>query len=210
MDYEIIPSMLPVEGSLQEWAEKLKSHVKSIHIDVMDGIFVEENHFSVEDVENLNTPLKKIVHLMVIDPEKEITEYALAGSDTLIFHIEAAKDPAALIQKIKDEKVKAGISLKPETHIEAITPFLKDIDCVLVMTVEPGLGGQEFIPAMQERIKKLRQLAPELDIMVDGGVNMENIKRVKESGANVFIVGTGIFRAEDPVKALEDLKSAIK
>ncbi|MBU0536333.1 MAG: ribulose-phosphate 3-epimerase [Nanoarchaeota archaeon] len=209
MKYEIIPSMLSVEKDVQKYTDLLKHQVDSIHIDVMDGIFVEGKSFPVDEVVKINTDLRMIVHLMTVDPQHLVPDYALAGADTIIFHIEATKDPASVIRLIKDEDCRAGISLKPGTPLERIKPFIKDVDIVLVMAVEPGRGGQEIISEMILRIKELRDIAPDLDIMVDGGINIKTIHAVKQAGANKFVVGTGIFIAHDPVKAIELLREEI-
>lgn len=209
MEYEIIPSLLTVEKKAQRALDMLKGHVKSVHIDVMDGIFVDEKAFGIDWVMNLETGLDKTVHLMVIDPEEEFLEYALWGADTIIFHVEAARKPAQLIAKIKDEELKVGICLSPKTPVERIKPFLDNVDLVLVMTVEPGRGGQELMPSMLGKIKEIRKLKKSIDIEVDGGITLKNIKLLKEAGANRFIVGTGIFGQPDPLKALEELKKEI-
>ncbi|MCX6706915.1 MAG: ribulose-phosphate 3-epimerase [Candidatus Woesearchaeota archaeon] len=209
MKYEIIPSLLSVEKKAQHALDMIKKSARSVHIDVMDGIFVDQKAFSVDKVMNLRTGLKKTVHLMVVDPEGEFMEYALWGADTIIFHIEAVKKPALLISKIKNEEVKAGICLSPKTSVEKIKPFLDSIDVVLVMTVEPGKGGQELMLPMLDKIRALRKLKKNLDIEVDGGITLKNIKQVKEAGANRFVVGTEIFGQKDPLKAIELLKKEI-
>lgn len=206
MKYEIIPSLLPVEDRCQDAVRMLEGHVNSVHIDVMDGIFVEDIAFGVDEVLSLKTELKKVVHLMTLDLESKIPEYALAGADTIIFHIEAAKNPAKIIQQIKNEEAMVGISLKPRTPVERIKQFLKDVDLVLVMTVEPGEGGQKLMPEMLEKVRKIRKLNKNIDIEVDGGIELENIRQVKEAGANRFVVGSAIFGQKDPLKALEELK----
>ena len=209
MKYEIVPSMLSVENELARYIDMLKGKVESVHIDVMDGIFVDRKAFGVDAIVELDTYLKLVVHLMAVNPESLVPDYALAGADTITFHVEAVKDPAAVIKMIKDEGCKAGISLKPGTPLEKIKPFLKDADVVLVMTVEPGRGGQEIIPAMLDRIKEIRKLNRKIDIEVDGGINKYTINDAKKAGANKFVVGTAIFSQKDPLKAIEDLKKMI-
>jgi len=209
MKYEIVPSMLSVENELARYIDMLKGKVESVHIDVMDGIFVDRKAFGVDAIVELDTYLKLVVHLMAVNPESLVPDYALAGADTITFHVEAVKDPAAVIKMIKDEGCKAGISLKPGTPLEKIKPFLKDADVVLVMTVEPGRGGQEIIPAMLDRIKEIRKLNRKIDIEVDGGINKYTINDAKKAGANKFVVGTAIFSQKDPLKAIEELKKMI-
>ena len=209
MKYEIVPSMLSVENELARYIDMLKGKVESVHIDVMDGIFVDRKAFGVDAIVELDTYLKLVVHLMAVNPESLVPDYALAGADTITFHVEAVKDPAAVIKMIKDEGCKAGISLKPGTPLEKIKPFLKDADMVLVMAVEPGRGGQELIPKMLDRIKEIRKLNRKIDIEVDGGINKYTINDAKKAGANKFVVGTAIFSQKDPLKAIEELKKMI-
>ena len=209
MKYEIVPSMLSVENELARYIDMLKGKVESVHIDVMDGIFVDRKAFGVDAIVELDTYLKLVVHLMAVNPESLVPDYALAGADTITFHVEAVKDPAAVIKMIKDEGCKAGISLKPGTPLEKIKPFLKDADVVLVMAVEPGRGGQELIPKMLDRIKEIRKLNRKIDIEVDGGINKYTINDAKKAGANKFVVGTAIFSQKDPLKAIEELKKMI-
>ena len=209
MKYEIVPSMLSVENEMARYIDMLKGKVESVHIDVMDSIFVDRKAFGVDAIVELDTYLKLVVHLMAVNPESLVPDYALAGADTITFHVEAVKDPAAVIKMIKDEGCKAGISLKPGTPLEKIKPFLKDADIVLVMAVEPGRGGQELIPKMLDRIKEIRKLNRKIDIEVDGGINKYTINDAKKAGANKFVVGTAIFSQKDPLKAIEELKKMI-
>ncbi|MBD3313051.1 ribulose-phosphate 3-epimerase [Candidatus Woesearchaeota archaeon] len=213
MEYEIIPSILEVRDDAQKNLDMIKDAVKSVHIDVMDGIFVDDKTFGVDEVVELNTDLRMIVHLMTVDPHHLVPEYALAGADTIIFHVETAKDPEATIKLIKKDQCRAGISLRPGTSLEKIKPFLDDLDIVLVMTVEPGRGGQEIMPDMLLRVKELRRIAPDMDIMVDGGIDENTIRAAKEMGANMFVAGSAIFgskKEKNPVKEIEKLRSAIE
>ncbi len=208
MEYEIIPSLMAA-GDCQEALDMLEGHVDRVHIDVMDGIFVEKKMFGLDEVTKLETSLKMTVHLMTVKPDMLVADYALAGADTIIFHIESEGAPEDTIKLIRDENCSAGISLNPETPLERIKGLLGRVDLVLVMAVEPGRGGQKLLPGVAERVKELRSMSRKIDIAVDGGVSRKNIHMLKEAGANKFAVGTGIFSAEDPLKEIEELKRKI-
>ena len=208
MKYEIMPSLLAAKDP-QEALDMLSSHVDSVHIDVMDGILVEQKRFGLDEVTGLETDLRKVFHLMVVDPDDIVADYALAGADTIIIHTESEGDKQEILKKIRDENCRPGISLSPSTPLENAKSMISDAEVVLVMTVEPGKGGQELMPEMIDRVKEIRKIGNDIDIMVDGGINRDNIHSLKEAGANKFVVGTGIFNAENPLKEIEELKRKI-
>jgi len=206
---EIEPSILSADiKNIGSELKKLGNSVQSIHIDVMDGKFVpNKTDFSPSFVKKLSTNLKKTVHLMVEDPDKKIPEYVAAGADMIIFHIEASRDPIKLIKDIKKKfpKIRIGISLKPKTGIEKIMNVLEYIDYVLVMSVEPGFGGQEFIEDSTKKIEKIRKAYPNIDISVDGGIKAGTANKCKKSGANILVSGSFIFKQKDYKMAVNDL-----
>ena len=216
LEYEIIPSLLPVENDIEKYVKIVEPYVKRVHFDIMDGIFVEKKAFSVDKVEQTITDLKKAVHLMTVKPRDDIPDYALAGADIIIFHIESEGDPNETIGLIKKESAKVGIALNPGTPAEKVFPYLPKLDLVLVMTVEPGKSGQSLIPETLDKVKELRKKINELDknidIAVDGGINKNTIKKAKEAGANLFVCGSAIFGEKgekDPAKAIDELKKAL-
>lgn len=188
--------------------------VDMLHFDVMDGVFVEQITYGSPVLKCLRgaTDLPLDVHLMVEDPTKQIKFFAEAGADIITIHAESFCDTAAVLKSIRAAGVKASISVKPLTPIEAVYGYLPLCDMVLVMTVEPGYGGQSFIPSTLDKISALRKRTtelgmPDFDIEVDGGINDKTAPLVKQAGANVLVAGTGLFKAADMESANRALKS---
>lgn len=182
-----------------------------VHVDVMDGHFVPNITIGVPVVKSLKkiTNLPLDVHLMIENPDKYVEPFAKSGADILTFHYEAVKenDIVNLITKIKSFGIKAGISIKPKTRPDVLLPYLDIVDMVLVMTVEPGFGGQSFMSDCAEKIKFIRQNSPEdLIIQVDGGINAQTGKICKDFGANSLVAGSYIYGASDIKQAIDSLK----
>lgn len=184
-----------------------------IHFDVMDGAFVDQITYGspVLKCVRKSTDMFLDVHLMVNDPESQIKFFAEAGADLISFHIESKSDPRGTLELIRSFGVKSALAVKPGTPVEEVFPLLPLCDMVLVMTVEPGYGGQAFIPETLDKIRALRSFAgAELDIEVDGGINAKTAPLVREAGANVLVAGTGLFKAEDMAQANAALKASQK
>ena len=183
-----------------------------LHVDVMDGSFVPSISFGMPVIKSIRSATDMVfdVHLMILDPIRYIEEFAKIGSDIITFHYEAADDPQAVIDKIHSFGKKAGISIKPGTDVSVLDPYLDKVDMILVMTVEPGFGGQPFIEASYDRIKAVRKMLDDrglkTDIQVDGGITMENVQRVIAAGANVIVAGSTVYRGD----AKENAKELIK
>lgn len=180
-----------------------------VHIDVMDGHFVPNISIGVPVVKSIRkkTDMFLDTHLMIENPEKYIEAFAKAGSDLLTFHLEAANNPDEIINLIKSFGKKAGISIKPKTEVKEILPYLKNVDMVLVMTVEPGFGGQEFMHDCAMKIPVIKENAPEnLIIQVDGGINNLTAKICTSLGANSLVAGSYIYGSADYKKAIDSLK----
>jgi len=184
--------------------------IEYLHFDVMDGEFVENITYgsAVQNSLKSRTTALLDTHLMVKTPARQIPLFAAAGSAIITFHVESDGDPATLIDLIHSLGVRAGVALKPNTPAEAAFPYIETSDMILVMTVEPGYGGQGFIPEMTDKIRAIRARADEMgrpiDIQVDGGINEKTAPLVKEAGANILVAGTYLFRAEN-MKAAADL-----
>ncbi|MBQ2711620.1 MAG: ribulose-phosphate 3-epimerase [Clostridia bacterium] len=206
----ISPSILTLDFSnIQTQCAKLqRDGADWIHLDVMDGIFVPNSTFDWQLVSQVkqavNIPLD--VHLMVVDPINVVDNYAKAGADIITFHLEAAKDVVATINAIKKSSCKVGISIKPGTPVAEIEPYLPLIDMVLVMSVEPGFGGQKFMPSALERIAQIRALNHDILIQVDGGINTQTAPLVKKAGANVLVAGSAIVNTDNWEKAISNLR----
>lgn len=209
----IAPSILSADFSkLGEEVRAVESAGADwIHIDVMDGHFVPNitiGPFIVEAVKKM-TKLPLDVHLMIENPEDFVEKFIHAGADSVTIHIEASQDHAKTLKKIRQLKAKSSIALNPATPLTAIQHLVGEVDMVLVMTVNPGFGGQKFIPEAEGKIAPLRELiqATGKDIMieVDGGINLDNIGRLSQLGANVFVAGSAIFGSQDYKKTIRGM-----
>ena len=172
-----------------------------LHIDVMDGMFVPSISFGMPLIESIRkqTDLFFDVHLMVQEPERYFEEFARCGADLIDFHIEATEDVEGCIEKIKSLGKKVGIAIKPDTPVIEVMPYLKSVDLVLVMTVEPGFGGQKLIPKCIDKVKELRIVTDrigltDINIEVDGGITIDNVNEATDAGANVIVAGSAVFR----------------
>ena len=185
-----------------------------IHLDVMDGHFVPNITFGPPLVKSLRTHSDSLfdTHLMISHPLQYVKPFSDAGADLLTFHVEAEDDPAAVIRAIRELGVSVGISVKPKTPASAIVPYLKDVDMVLVMTVEPGFGGQSFMADMIPKVAELHELLrthnPACRIQVDGGIDAKTAPGIIAAGASILVAGTAVFRAkEGPAEAIRTLHS---
>ena len=193
----LAPSILAADFSVlgQQIKEAAGAGAEYIHIDVMDGVFVPSISFGMPLIQSIRKVTDKVfdVHLMIVEPERYVKQFKECGADSITFHLEATEDADALIDQIHALGCRAGMSIKPKTPVEVVRKYLSKIDMLLVMTVEPGFGGQKYIPESTERIRRARELADELgvdlDIQVDGGVGQDNVHVVLEAGANVVVSG---------------------
>jgi ribulose-phosphate 3-epimerase len=180
-------------------AETARAGARYAHIDVMDGMFVPQISLGMPVIKSIRPASDLVfdVHMMVTKPERYIDAFADCGADIITFHLEATEDPDACIEMIRARGVKVGLSIKPGTPVEAAEPYLDKIDMLLIMTVEPGFGGQKFIPASYERIPQARKMITDrnlnVDIEVDGGIKLDNVDSVLDAGANIIVAGSAVY-----------------
>jgi len=216
----IAPSLLAADFSdLKNEIKSLGNTVEYLHLDVMDGAFVPNITFGPLIIKGIVKAAKQLgdfkfdTHLMINNPDKYIKDFALAGSDIITVHSEALTHIDRTISLIKSFDKKAGLALNPATPVNVLEYVIRNLDMVLVMSVNPGFGGQSFIDYSLEKIAKIREMAnkynPNLVIQVDGGITSQNIKSVYDAGANLFVAGSSVFKYENRVKAVEDLNKAI-
>lgn len=217
----IYPSLLPLVDRTHRLNEEIASvepYVDGIHYDLMDGKFVSPTTpFTAALLKKLKTKLPVEVHLMVKDPENYIPAFIAAGCSYLSFHWEAfLSSPASRIdlnnsvsknlQTLRSAKIKAGLALNPETDAKVIDPFMSELDYVLIMSVQPGLGGQKFMPGVLEKIRHLKSQKPDLMLIIDGGINDQTARDAKRAGVDILVSGSYIFDAPDRKEAIQKLR----
>jgi ribulose-phosphate 3-epimerase len=206
----IAPSMLKCDfGNLHREVELLEAAgAELLHLDVMDGHFVPNLSYGPMVIRSLRrlTKIPFDAHLMISEPERYLDEYLDAGCDAVTFHVEASSNPVELLRRIREADAVAGLALNPGTSVETVEPFLGECDLVLVMSVEPGLGGQSFIPASIDKLERLRKMLPaDVLLSVDGGIGSETIEETAAAGADVFVAGSAIFDQPDYGLAIKEL-----
>lgn len=211
----LAPSMLSADfANLQKDIEMInRSEADWFHLDIMDGVFVPNISFGFPVVKHIKKCAKKPldVHLMIVQPERYVEEWKNVGADILTVHYEACTHLHRTVQQIKAAGMKAGVSLNPHTAVSLLKDILPELDMVLIMSVNPGFGGQSFIKQSLSKISELREMAdisnPNLIIQVDGGVDKNNYKQIIKSGANALVAGSAVFGADDPEETIKGLKS---
>lgn len=214
---KIAPSILAADYA--NFASELKrieeTDAEYVHIDIMDGQFVPNISFGADVVASMRKHSKLVFdcHLMVVDPERYVEAYAQAGADIMTIHTESTKHIHGALQKIKAAGMKAGVVINPGTPVSALKPVLNLVDQVLIMTVNPGFGGQAFIPECLEKVEEVASLRETLgltfDIEVDGGVDNQTIAACQKAGANIFVAGSYLFKASDLVSQVQTLRTAL-
>lgn len=202
MEKILSPSILSADFARlgEEIRETDKAGAQYIHIDVMDGLFVPSISFGMPVIKAIRPVTKKVfdVHLMIDRPERYIREFADCGADIITFHLEACDCIRETVEQIHSLGLKAGLSIKPNTPVDTLKPYLGILDMILIMSVEPGFGGQKYIDTSTEKIRQTRKLIEEsgrdIDLEVDGGIKQDNVGMVLEAGANVIVAGSSIFK----------------
>ncbi len=211
----VAPSLLLCDfGHLADEVRRLEAAgVKALHLDVMDGHFVPNLTYGLPIVEAVRrfTKLPIEAHLMISDPARYASQFFAAGADAITFHIEAIADPRPLLDELHALGAAAGLAYNPDTPVSAISQYVNDCDMILTMSVAPGFGGQAFRAEALENLRQLRALArPEVLLEIDGGVNSETIERCAAAGAQLFVVGSAIFKTSDYRRAIETLVRSAK
>ena len=212
----VAPSILSADfGNLERDIKMIdRSVAEWVHVDIMDGLFVPNISFGFPVVKAVRKATTKVLdaHLMIVEPEKYVKRFVEAGADYVTFHHEACADPRAAIAEIKAAGAKAGVSIKPATPVEAIFDYLSELDLVLVMSVEPGFGGQSFMPDSLDKVRTLRKEIDEKGydclIEIDGGISVKNAREVYDAGVDVIVAGSSVFNAEDPEQMISEILNA--
>jgi ribulose-phosphate 3-epimerase len=210
----ICPSILNANfDDLPNEILKVANHADLLHLDVMDNVFVPNFTFDLErSLEIIGVSALPVdVHLMINNPDTEAVKYAAANTASITVHFEACKDPLQTLRDIKSRGVRAGLAVKPNTPIEVLEEWLPDLDMILVMTVEPGFGGQKFMSEMMPKVEKARNWLREKSlnekwIQVDGGISLDTIRTAYQAGADTFVAGSAVYRSDNPAEMIDQLR----
>jgi ribulose-phosphate 3-epimerase len=215
--YRICPSILNANReNLKFEIGRIAFDSDLLHLDIMDNVFVPNLTFNFAESQEIieSSPIPVDVHLMIADPDESAAKYAEVGASSVTFHFEAAIDPGRIIDQIKSRNARVGLAIKPETSFEQISHLVADIDMLLIMTVEPGFGGQSFMPNMMTKVRQARTAIdrlpqPQAWLQVDGGITLDTLLTAAEAGADTFVAGSAIFKCDDPAQMIRKMKSIL-
>ena len=212
MEIRICPSILNADfDDLPNEIKRIESSADFLHLDVMDGEFVPRKTFNLEQSEELirGTTLPTDAHLMISNPDLEAPKFAEIGCKSVTFHIEAANNPRQILRDIRIQGARSAVGIKPGTDIEVIRELIPDIDMILIMTVEPGAGGQSFMEEMMPKVRAARKMIGESKIwlQVDGGISLETIEIATKAGADTFVAGSAVYRDPNPAQMIDKLRA---
>ncbi len=215
--YRICPSILNADLlNLDREISRIAQESDLLHLDIMDNIFVPNKTFDLSESQRIiaSSPIPVDVHLMIADPDDSAAVYALAGATSVTFHLEASTDVGSTVESIKSAGARVGLAIKPGTPFSAIEEYLPLLDMVLVMTVEPGFGGQSFMAEMMPKVRQVRSAIDQLPLptpwlQVDGGVTLETILKAAEAGADTFVAGSAVFRSPEPAAMIIEMKNLL-
>ena len=197
---------------LEKDVETVNRHADLFHLDVMDGVFVPNISFGFPVIEAISKKAEKPldVHLMIIDPENYVERFAKVGAEMISFHLNATKDPSAVLNQIRSYGVKAGLVINPDIPVESLFPYLAEADFILLMSVFAGFGGQKFIEETYDRVRVLKaeidRQGLDIPIQVDGGVSASNAAALVDAGASILVAGSAVFKAEDPAAVIAAMR----
>lgn len=211
---KVSPSMLACDFTKYgaEIEKIVNAGAEYVHLDVMDGVFVPNISFGIPLIEAARKVTNAVldVHLMIVEPERYIQQFSDAGADIIVFHYEATNNHQEVIDAIHALGKKAGMSIKPATPVFVLEPFMNSLDLVLVMSVEPGFGGQKLIPETLEKVSQIKEMRQVIgagfEIEIDGGITVDNAHLAVEAGVDVIVAGSAVFKAEDPAAAINSFK----
>ena len=207
----VVPAILTDDPSiLEKMLRQAESFTDYVQIDIMDGHFVPSKSITWEHIASLPLKLKWEAHLMVVHPEEYAEGFKKVGAGKIVFHHEAAASPQQVISRIRKLELEVGLAINPETPVSAITPYISEIDSVLLLTVTPGFYGSKFIPEVMDKVAELRKIRPEIEIGVDGGIKESNIREVASAGVDYVCVGSAVFLQPDPAASYRHLQSLIQ
>lgn len=207
---KVVPAILAQDSSLlQDQLVMLKNHTKWVQIDVMDGKFVPTVSVNISELGEAYQFFNLEIHLMVQDPENYLEDCNAVGAKRVYFHLTATKDPQAVLSSMERYQFQRGIAINPETTVEQLAPYAKNVDAVLLLSVVPGAQGHEFIPSVTEKVDQIRSLNPNVIIGMDGGIAKDNMLQVFKAGVDYVAVGSSIWKAEDPIAAFRELQEMV-